>query len=297
MERNPQRITTGKPPWLRRQLPTGTTYAKMRSLIKAGRLHTVCQEAQCPNQFECFSRRTATFLIMGSRCTRNCGFCSIDAGPSRPPDPEEPQRVAEAVRRMQLKYVVLTSVTRDDLADGGAAIFAATIDQVREKNPDSMIEVLIPDFQGAEEALQTVLRVGPDILNHNIETVPRLYPSVRPQAVYARSLELLRRVKLWQPSIPAKSGIMLGLGETRAEIRQTLEDLYLHGCTLVTIGQYLQPTKMHLPVERFVTPQEFEQWKERAVDIGFSKVASGPFVRSSYRARDLSSQKSEPCGF
>ncbi len=296
MDQTTQRISVRKPPWLRRRLPTGTTYENVRSLIKTGQLHTVCQEAKCPNQFECFSQRTATFLIMGSKCTRSCRFCNIDAGPSGPPDPEEPRRVAEAVQHMQLKYVVVTSVTRDDLPDGGAHIFAETIDRIREKVPDVLIEVLIPDFQGDEAALQTVLTAGPDILNHNIETVPRLYPTVRPQAIYSRSLELLRRVKAHAPSIPAKSGIMLGLGETSEEVRQTLEDLYLHGCRLLTLGQYLQPTKWHLPVERFVTPEEFDQWKQIASDIGFSEVASGPFVRSSYHARELyqaASQKPE----
>lgn len=287
MDRTTQRISIGKPPWLRRRLPTGSEYEKVRSLIHKGQLHTVCQEAKCPNQFECFSQRTATFLILGSKCTRNCRFCSIEEGPSGPPDPEEPRRVAEAAQRMQLKYVVVTSVTRDDIPDGGAALFAETIHQIRGKIPGALIEVLIPDFQGDEDALKTVLAAGPDILNHNIETVPRLYPSVRPQAVYSRSLALLERVKAHKPSIPAKSGIMLGLGETFEEVHQTLQDLFHHGCSLLTLGQYLQPTERHLPVERFVPPEEFDQWKQIASEIGFSEVASGPFVRSSYHASEL----------
>lgn len=287
MEQILQRISIRKPRWLRRRLPTGGEYEKVRSLIDKGRLHTVCQQAQCPNQFECFSQLTATFLIMGSKCTRTCRFCSIDAGPTGPPDPEEPRRVAEAALHMQLKYVVVTSATRDDVPDGGAGLFAETLHQLRQKIPAVRIEVLIPDFQGDADALQTVLTAGPDILNHNIETVPRLYPSVRPQAVYSRSLELIQRVKAHNPSIVAKSGIMLGLGETSEEVHQTLLDLHDHGCLLLTLGQYLQPTKRHLPVERFVPPEEFDNWKQIAAEIGFSEVASGPFVRSSYHAQEL----------
>lgn len=287
MEQTTHPISIGKPRWLRRRLPTGSEYENVRSLIGKGQLHTVCQEARCPNQFECFSQRTATFLIMGSKCTRSCRFCSIDAGPTGPPDPEEPRRVAEAAQRLQLKYVVVTSVTRDDVQDGGAGLFAETIHQIRQKIPGARIEVLIPDFQGDAQSLQTVLSAGPDILNHNIETVPRLYPAVRPQAVYWRSLELLQRVKTHHPSIPAKSGIMLGLGEKSKEVHQTLQDLYHYGCRLLTLGQYLQPTKRHHPVERFVPPEEFDKWKQIAVDIGFSEVASGPFVRSSYHAGEL----------
>jgi lipoic acid synthetase len=276
-----------KPRWLTRKLPSAPEYEQMRSLINDGQLHTVCQEAKCPNQFECFSQRTATFLIMGSKCTRNCCFCSVEEGPSGPPDPEEPRRVAEAVQRMQLKYVVVTSVTRDDLSDGGASIFAETIRQLRKEIPDVMIEVLIPDFQGDYDALKTVLDARPDVLNHNIETVARLYGTVRPQAIYERSLELLQRVLAYTPDIPGKSGIMLGLGETDDEIRQTLQDLHDSGCRFLTMGQYLQPSKSHLPVERYVTPEEFHAWRETALKIGFTEVASDPFVRSSYHAKDL----------
>ncbi len=276
-----------KPSWLTRRLPSAPEYEQVRSLISGGQLHTVCQEAKCPNQFECFSNRTATFLIMGSKCTRNCRFCNVDQGTCAPPDPEEPVRVAEAARRMKLKYVVVTSVTRDDLCDGGASIFAETIRQLRKEIPDVMIEVLIPDFQGDYDALKTVLDARPDVLNHNIETVARLYDTVRPQAIYKRSLELLRRVKEYTPDIPGKSGIMLGLGETDDEIRQTLQDLHDSGCRFLTMGQYLQPSKFHLAVERFVSPEEFDTWRETSLEIGFMEVASGPFVRSSYHAKDL----------
>ncbi len=280
-------IRTGKPPWLRRRLPSGPDYEAVRSLIREGQLHTVCQEAKCPNQFECFSKHTATFLILGSRCSRDCRFCSVQSGPEGPPDPREPQRVAQAAHRLKLQYVVVTSVTRDDLADGGAGIFAATIREIRRCSPGARVEVLIPDFQGNRKALETVLRAEPDVLNHNIETVPRLYATVRPQARYERSLELIRRVAAWRPATPAKSGLMLGLGETDEEIRQTLADLLGVGCRILTLGQYLQPSRQHLPVDRFVTPEEFKQWHRTARKMGFAQVASGPFVRSSYHAKEL----------
>lgn len=280
-------IRVGKPRWLRRRLPSGPAYEQVRQLIRRGRLHTVCQEAKCPNQFECFSRHTATFLILGSTCTRNCRFCSVENGPCEAPDPREPRRVAEAARQMNLRYVVVTSVTRDDLDDGGARFFAATIRAIREKIKAVHIEVLIPDFGGEQSALNTVLTAAPDVLNHNIETVARLYPQVRPQAAYRRSLELIRRVSAHHPAIPAKSGIMLGLGERDAEIRRTLQDLYRAGCRLLTLGQYLQPSRRHLPVARFVPPPEFEHWRQAALDMGFTQVASGPFVRSSYHAGEL----------
>lgn len=276
-----------KPRWLSRKLPTAAEYEMVRALIRDGQLHTVCQEAKCPNQFECFSNRTATFMIMGSRCTRNCRFCNVASGPDGPPDSEEPRRVAEAAERMNLKYVVVTSVTRDDLPDGGAGLFAKTITRIRKRIPDALVEVLIPDFQGVAAALQTVLAAGPDVLNHNIETVPRLYDRVRPQADYRRSLELLHRVTVFAPEIPAKSGIMLGLGEIEAEIRQTIRNLYDAGCRYLTLGQYLQPSKDHLPVDRFVTPEEFDRWREEALAVGFTDAASGPFVRSSYHAKEL----------
>ncbi len=279
--------THRKPPWLKKRLPTGPAYENVKNLIGQDRLHTVCQEAKCPNIWECFSQHTATFLIMGSRCTRNCRFCSVAQGPTGPPDAAEPARVAAAARQMGLKYVVITSVTRDDLPDGGAVFFADTIAEIRRQIPAAMIEVLIPDFQGDARALQTVLDAGPDVLNHNIETVPRLYARVRPQAIYARSLQLLQRVQKFDPELPIKSGLMLGLGESADEIRATLKDLADAGCRILTLGQYLQPSEAHLPVARFVAPQEFERWRQIAIQMGFLEVASGPFVRSSYHAKEL----------
>ena len=282
-----EKKTLPKPPWLKRTIPSGATYQEVRSLLKTQGLHTVCEEAACPNLGECFSRGTATFLILGNRCTRNCGFCSVARGPEGLPDPREPQRVAQAARAMALHYVVITSVTRDDLPDGGAELFAKTIEAVREKNTGARVEVLIPDFQGNDRALQRILRARPDVLNHNMETVPRLYPSVRPGAEYVRSLRLLRRAREMDPCIPTKSGLMLGLGESDDEIRLTLEDLLSAGCRMLTLGQYLQPTKAHLPVKRFVPPETFDGWRAFALQAGFEEAASGPFVRSSYHARDL----------
>jgi lipoic acid synthetase len=276
-----------KPPWLKKRLATGPVYEKVRSLVEKTNLHTVCQEAQCPNIWECFSNQTATFLIMGSKCTRNCRFCAIGHNPIGPPDPDEPARVADAVQTMQLRYVVITSVTRDDLSEGGAVFFARTIKEIRKKMPDTCIEVLIPDFQGNADALLTVVTARPDVLNHNIETVQRLYPSVRPEAFYRRSLELLRQAKAFDPAIITKSGLMLGLGESPEEIRKTLQDLLDAGCNILTLGQYLQPTTEHLPVKCFVPPEEFDYWRETALGMGFSQVAAGPFVRSSYHAKDL----------
>lgn len=276
-----------KPPWLKRRLPAGADFEKINRMIQKGRLHTVCQEAMCPNIWECFSHQTATFLILGERCTRKCRFCAVAHGPTGPPDADEPARVAEAVDTLGLKYVVVTSVTRDDLPDGGAGHFAETIRQIKKKIPDAQVEVLIPDFMGSAEALGTVLRAKPDVLNHNLETVPRLYDRVRPGARYERSLELIRRVADYEADIPAKSGLMLGIGETDEEIRQTLGDLHRAGCRFLTLGQYLQPSDTHLPVDRYITPEAFENWRTVAEEIGFDRVASGPFVRSSYHAKDL----------
>lgn len=280
-------IRVRKPRWLKRGLPRGPEYEKIRSLVEKGGLHTVCQEAKCPNQFECFGKGTATFLILGERCTRHCRFCNIESGVVLPPDPAEPEKVAAAALAMGLRFVVVTSVTRDDLPDGGAGMFAACIREIRSVLPDAGIEVLIPDFQGDPAALETVLCGGPDVLNHNIETVERLYQTARPEAVYARSLALIRRVARHPAGIPAKSGMMLGLGETEKEIRRTLKDVKEAGCSILTLGQYLQPSRYHLPVERFVPPEEFDAWKEEAQAMGFHTVASGPFVRSSYQAEEL----------
>lgn len=272
---------------MRRSLPTGPEYEKIRKLLKGHALTTVCQEAKCPNQFECYGQGTATFMILGERCTRNCRFCAVGQHPKSLPDPEEPERVAEAVTLLGLRYAVVTSVTRDDLPDGGAALFARTIAAIRRHQPDTLVEVLIPDLQGDHRALQTILDAGPDVLNHNIETVARLYPEVRPQAEYTRTLQLLRRVKESHPHIPTKTGIMLGLGETIAELEATWSDLQDAGCDILTMGQYLQPSSEHLPVQRFVPPEEFDGLAARALALGFAGVAAGPFVRSSYQAESL----------
>ncbi len=276
-----------KPPWLKRRLPSGPAYEETRTLLDALGLRTVCQEAKCPNRFECFSKKTATFLIMGPRCTRHCRFCSVDSGPDGSPDPEEPVRVARAARDMGLRYVVVTSVTRDDLPDGGAYLFAKTIKEIRRRIDPVLVEVLIPDFKGDANSLACVLHAKPDVLNHNIETVPRLYNLVRPEADYHRSLTLLARARRNSGSIPVKSGIMLGVGEQSAEIRETLQDIHHSGCRIVTIGQYLQPSGQHLPVDRFVTPREFDSWRKTALQMGFGQVFSGPFVRSSYNAGEM----------
>ncbi len=276
-----------KPDWLKRRLPSGPVYEQVRNLLKEGHLHTVCQEARCPNMWECFSQKTATFLILGDKCTRNCGFCAVAHGPAGPPDAEEPLRVAAAVEQMALKYVVITSVTRDDLSDGGSGVFADTIGNIRDRMPGTFIEVLTPDFMGDIKAIERVILAGPHVFNHNIETVPRLYPAVRPQADYRRSLKVLEMAKKIDPNIITKSGIMLGLGERKEEVIETFQDLLLVGCNILTIGQYLQPTKQHLPVIRFVPPEEFKKLRDDAIRVGFDEVASGPFVRSSYHAKDL----------
>ena len=256
-------------------------------LRQARRPYRPRREACCPNLGECYSRGTATFLILGDRCTRNCSFCAISHGVPLPLDPNEPTRVAEAVEKLGLRYVVITSVARDDLPDGGSGVFSQTIRMIRRRTPGAMVEVLIPDFQGNREALKTVMEGRPDVLNHNIETVLRLYPTVRPGAVYQRSMELLRQARNLDPSIPTKSGFMLGLGETSEEVRQVMRDLLEAGCRILTLGQYLQPSQNHLPVERFIPPEEFEEWKQTGLAMGFAEVASGPFVRSSYHAHEL----------
>lgn len=276
-----------KPAWLKRKIPSGSAYQGVRGILGQKQLHTVCQEALCPNMGECFSHNTATFLILGDHCTRNCRFCAIRHGNPKPVDCREPELVAEAAQQMGLKYVVITSVTRDDLADGGASHFAETISAVRRRLPEAKVEVLISDLQGDWNALQKIIVTRPDVLNHNLETVSRLYPVVRPQAVYQRSLDLLRQVRHMDAELPAKSGLMLGLGEEAEEIEQSLKDLLEAGCTLLTLGQYLQPSPTHLPIKRFVTPDEFENWKLKALGMGFTRVASGPLVRSSYQAREM----------
>ena len=285
-----QGIRVSKPKWLRKPLPSGPEYEKIRSLLKIGGLNTVCSEAKCPNQFECYSKGTATFLIMGEKCTRNCRFCSIGPSPSEPPDPCEPENLSNAAKKMGLKYVVVTSVTRDDLEDGGASIFAEVITKLKEKIPGVKVEVLIPDLQGDEKSLDIVLNANPDVLNHNVETIKRLYKTVRPEASYERSLNVLKYCKERRPDILVKSGLMAGLGESLDEMKQAALDIRNAKADFITIGQYLQPTKKHLKVEKFVTPEEFEELESYAKECGFKDAAAGPFVRSSYKASDMFSE-------
>ncbi|BCJ85855.1 lipoyl synthase [Effusibacillus dendaii] len=275
-----------RPEWLKIRLNTNQNFTELKQLMRGNRLHTVCEEARCPNIFECWANRTATFMILGSVCTRACRFCAVTSGLPTELDWEEPSRVAESVEVMGLQHVVVTSVARDDLLDGGAAIFAATIRAIREKRPLCSVEVLIPDFQANWDALKVVMDARPDILNHNVETVRRLSDKVRSKAKYERSLEMLRRAKELQPDIPTKSSIMLGVGETFEEVLQTMDDLRAVDCDIMTIGQYLQPTKKHLNVVRFWTPEEFALLKEEGMKRGFKHVESGPLVRSSYHAHE-----------
>ncbi len=276
-----------KPPWLKIRLSQPRDTSKVKSILNVTSLHTVCEEARCPNLGECFSSGTATILILGKICTRNCGFCAVERGIPVSLDESEPERVATAISKMQLQYVVVTSVTRDDLPDGGASVFARTIRAVRTLDPKIKIEVLIPDFKGDKASLVTVLKESPDVLNHNVETVPRLYPQVRPQADYWRSLDLLQRVKEFNSQMVTKSGFMLGLGERREEVLELLRDLRKAGCDFLTIGQYLQPRPDRLPVVEYVPPEEFEEYKKIGEDMGFKSVASGPFVRSSFHASEM----------
>ena len=275
------------PEWLIPAVRKRPHLAALGSELAELGVHTVCQSARCPNLGECFARGTATFMIMGEVCTRNCGFCAVNHGSPAALEAEEPRRVAEAARRLGLKHVVVTSVTRDDLADGGAAHFAATIAAIREKLPEATVEVLVPDFNGEEEALGTVLAAGPEVLNHNVETAPRLYPRVRPQADYERSLGLLRRAGEMRPEAVTKSGLMVGLGESEEEVLAVLGDLRGAGVGAVTIGQYLQPTRRHLPVAAYIEPSRFDDYAEAARGMGFDHVLSGPLVRSSYHAEKL----------
>ena len=279
-----------KPPWLRARAPTDPRVAALKALLREEGLHTVCEEASCPNLGECFAHGTATFMIMGDLCTRRCPFCDVAHGRPRPLDGDEPAHLANAVARMALKYVVITSVDRDDLRDGGAAHFAACIGAVRERTPATRIEILVPDFRGRmEPALAALLGAPPDVFNHNLETVPALYLKVRPGSDYNWSLELIRRFKQAAPQIPTKSGLMLGLGETIDEVHSVMRDLRAHACDMLTLGQYLQPSRAHLAVERFVTPDEFDALADYGRSLGFANVASAPLVRSSYHA-DLQAQ-------
>ena len=281
-----------KPPWLKKRIPPFEDLVKVKSILDSAELHTVCEEARCPNLGECFSKGTATILILGRICTRDCGFCAVEHGVSVPPDEEEPEKVAQAVKKMGLHYVVITSVTRDDLPDGGASHFAKTIQAIQVLDREIKIEVLIPDFKGDLSSLVTVLKEGPDVLNHNIETIPRLYQEVRPQADYTRSLNLLKRAKERDTQTLTKSGFMLGLGETEKEIFSLLRDLSEVGCDFLTIGQYLRPRPDRLPVVRYIPPEEFEEFKKIGEEMGFKSVASGPFVRSSFHAAQMFASRS-----
>lgn len=276
-----------KPDWLRIKLQGAEKSRQVKDMLKRLSLHTVCEEANCPNLIECFGRKTATFMILGSNCTRNCTFCNVTKGRTQAVDPKEPVHVAEAVKELDLKHVVITSVTRDDLPDGGAGHYALVIEEL--KHAQVIIEVLIPDFQGSSEALATVINAHPHILNHNIETIPRLYPTVRPQASYNRSLQLLKKAKELNESIFTKSGIMVGLGEKAEEVIAVMKDLRAVDCDLLTIGQYLAPSAKHHPVIEYIHPDLFKQYKDTAYEMGFKYVASDPLVRSSYHAADVSS--------
>ncbi|MDF2630218.1 MAG: lipoic acid synthetase [Symbiobacteriaceae bacterium] len=277
-----------KPEWLKINLTTDPDFAELKKLMRGKGLHTVCEEARCPNIFECWNRRTATFMILGEVCTRNCGFCAVTSGLPTELDLAEPEKVADACVQMNLRHVVVTSVARDDLADGGAQIFAETIRAIRRKNPQTGVEVLIPDFQGNWDALRLVMDAEPDVLNHNIETVRRLSDRVRSRAKYDRSLEVLQRAKNMKPHISTKSSIMVGLGETTEELHQAMDDLRAHQVDIVTFGQYLRPTTKHLAVEKFYTPKEFYDLREAGLKKGFAHVQSGPLVRSSYHADEQS---------
>jgi len=279
-------VAPRRPEWLRARIPAGKAYLETKAILRTLDLHTVCESANCPNIGDCFSRHTATFLILGNVCTRSCPFCDIRSGKPLPVDPEEPARVADAARRLGLHYVVVTSVNRDELPDGGSRHFAETIRAIHEAIPSARVEVLIPDFLGDESALRTVLDARPEVLNHNMETVRRLYKRVRPAGIYERSLRLLQNVGTWMPEIPAKSGIMVGVGETVDEVEELLRDLERHGVSMVTIGQYLPPSGSHLPLERYVAPEEFAHYRDYGLRLGIRQVASGPLVRSSYHAEE-----------
>lgn len=276
-----------KPPWLRVPLPHGSTYQKIRTLVRAKKLNTVCDKARCPNIGECWARGTATFIILGETCTRNCRFCAVQTGRPAPADEQEPQRVAQAIFELGLRHAVITSVTRDDLVDGGATLFAETLRKIREVAPACTIEVLVPDFGGDNESLRVVLQARPDVLAHNLETVPRLYRQIRPGARYRQSLAILERAGAFAGPQLTKSGLMLGMGESGPEITRVLKDLLQVGCSLLTLGQYLSPGKEYYPVASYLPPARFQQLKQEALGMGFLKVEAGPLVRSSYRAEAL----------
>jgi lipoic acid synthetase len=271
-----------RPDWLKVKLPTGDDYSDVRNLMREKKLNTVCEEAKCPNIAECWNHRTATFMILGDTCTRSCGFCNVKLGMPTELDLDEPRRVVDAIKQLDLRHAVVTSVNRDELEDGGAEIFKECVKLLKEEKPDCTVEILIPDFKGEENSFEVIMKSAPDILNHNLETVKRLYHAVRPQAKYERSLNLLKWFK--QRDLKTKSGIMVGIGETKEEVLELMKDLIEHKCDILTIGQYLQPTKQHLPVDRFVSPEEFKMYKEKGLNMGFKIVESSPLVRSSYHA-------------
>ncbi|MBL0663301.1 MULTISPECIES: lipoyl synthase [Aeromonas] len=291
---DPNEEVLRKPEWMRIKLPPSSQKIEhIKSTLRKNKLHSVCEEASCPNLAECFNHGTATFMIMGAICTRRCPFCDVAHGRPLALDPDEPKKLALTIKEMGLKYVVITSVDRDDLRDGGAQHFADCIKQIREHSPQTRIEILTPDFRGRmEQALEVFRETPPDVFNHNLETAPRMYRVARPGADYKWSLELLRRIKEMHPHVPTKSGVMMGLGETNEEIVQVLKDLREHGVNMLTLGQYLQPSRHHLPVKRYVPPAEFDELKDVAMDLGFSHAACGPFVRSSYHA-DLQAKGEE----
>lgn len=271
-----------KPSWLKVKLPTGKEYTKVRQIVSEHKLHTICESGNCPNMGECWGAGTATFMILGNICTRSCGFCAVKTGRPLPVDLQEPERVANSVKLMNVKHCVITSVDRDDLKDGGSIIWVETVKKVREYSPQTTMETLIPDFKGDWENLQRIIGVAPEIVSHNLETVRRLTREVRIQAKYDRSLEVIKRLK--EGGMRTKSGVMLGLGETREEVIETMQDLVNAGCDILTLGQYLQPTPKHLPVKEFITPNQFAEYKEIGLNLGFKYVESGPLVRSSYHA-------------
>ena len=273
-----------RPKWLRAPAPVGDNYRELKDLVTRLQLHTVCESAACPNVGECWNRRTATFMILGNVCTRRCGFCAVQKGAPLPVDYDEPERVAEACATLGLRYAVITSVNRDDRKDGGAELFAMTIEAIRRRVAGCKIEVLVPDFQGSHAAMEIVMNAHPEVLNHNTETIPRLYRQVRLGARYERSLDMLRYAKQLRPHIPTKSGLMLGLGETRAEVEQVMRDLRDHYVDILTLGQYLRPSQKHLPIMRYVSQQEFDEFKQAGREMGFAHVEAGPLVRSSYHA-------------
>jgi lipoyl synthase len=275
-----------RPQWLRAPAPAGDNFRELKSLIDSLGLHTVCESAACPNIGDCWNRRTATFMILGNVCTRRCGFCAVQKGAPLAIDYDEPRRVAEAAAAMGLRYAVITSVNRDDRKDGGAELFAMTIRAIRERIPGCRVEMLVPDFQGSREAMEIVMAARPDVLNHNTETVPRLYRQVRLGARYERSLDMLACAKEISPSTPTKSGLMLGLGETTAEVLDVMRDLQTHGVDILTLGQYLRPSPRHLPIVRYVPPVEFDEFRRAGYGMGFAHVEAGPLVRSSYHASD-----------